>query len=196
MSGDRFFGRLRAHLDREGGTTLRELIEETGAERIYGLGILMLAATAFIPGVTNVLALGIVGLGVQMALGRARPWIPGRILDHRIQRGGIRKVLGRLARAVERLGPRSAPRPLPERTMGLLVTWTALLLALPLPLPLANLLPGMALMLMGVALLEDWPLSAWAGAFLSAGTTVYFALSFDLVLKALKAVWHLRHLTD
>ena len=85
---------------------------------------------------------------------------------------------------------------MPRRALGLLITWTALLLALPLILPFSNLLPGAAILFLGLALLEDWPFAAWIGLAGSLATTVYFALSFDLVLKGLRAASHLRHLAD
>ena len=197
MRGQSFFEILDALLEQEGKVTFQDLLERGGAERVYGLGIALLAATAFIPGVTNILALGIVGLGAQMVWGRRYPWLPKRVLRMRLHRGRIKGTLTRVTRFLERFGPRTAPpRPIPKRLMGLLVTWTALLLALPLLLPFSNLLPGAALMLMGIALLEDWPYAAWLGLGGSLGTTAYFLLSYDLVVKGLKAAFHLRHLFD
>jgi len=185
---------LLESLPSQGAFTLRELLDKGGSEHIYGLGIALLAATAFIPGVTNVLALGIVGLGLQMAAGRAYPWLPASLLRVRLHLGRLKGVLAKAAGFLERLAPRRGePRPVPRRALGFLVTWTALMLALPLPLPFSNLLPGAALLFMGIALLEDWPFPAWIGLAGSLGTTIYFAFSFDMVLKTFKALWHLRH---
>lgn len=181
----------------DGTFALRDLLDQGGPEHIYGLGVTLLAATAFIPGVTNVLALGILGLGVQMAAGRAYPWLPKRLLRLRLPSGRLKTVLMKAARFLEKLEPaRATPRPVPRRLLGLLISWTALLLALPLLLPFSNLLPGAALLFMGLALLEDWPFPAWIGLAGSLATIVYFAFSFDLVMKALRAASHLRHLTD
>ena len=196
MSRGSLFKLLETLPGEDGTFTLRDLLDQGGPEHIYGLGITLLAATAFIPGVTNVLALGIVGLGAQMAAGRAYPWLPGRLLRLRLHPGRLKAVLTKAARFLERLSPRGAQRPVPRRALGLLITWTALLLALPLILPFSNLLPGAALLFMGLALLEDWPFAAWIGLAGSLATTIYFALSFDLVLKGLHAAAHLRHLTD
>ena len=197
MSRQRFFELLDSLLDKEGTVTLQELLDKGGSKHTYGLGITLLAATAFIPGVTNILALGIVGLGGQMVAGRAYPWLPRALLRQKLHRGRIKAILARAGRFLDRLGPRTAPtKPISHRALGLLVTWTALLLALPLPLPLSNLLPGASLLLMGIALLEDRAAAAWLGIAVSLATKIYFALSFDLVLKAFRAMWHLRHLTD
>ncbi len=181
----------------DGTFALRDLLDQGGPEHIYGLGVTLLAATAFIPGVTNVLALGIVGLGAQMAAGRAYPWLPARLLRLRLHPGRLKVILSKAGRFLERLSPqRGERRPIPRRALGLLITWTALLLALPLLLPFSNLLPGAALLFMGLALLEDWPFAAWIGLAGSVATTVYFAVSFDLVLRGLRAAMHLRHLFE
>lgn len=197
MSRQSFFELLDSLLGKGGSVTLQELLDRGGAEHIYGLGIVALSATAFIPGVTNVLAIGIVGLGVQMAAGRAYPWLPKKVLHHRLQHGRLKAILAKAGRFLDRMGPRTTPsKPLPRRLMGLLVTWTALLLALPLLLPFSNLLPGAALLMMGIALLEDRPLAAWLGLAGSLATTIYFILSFDLVLKGLRAALHFRHIFE
>ena len=70
------------------------------------------------------------------------------------------------------------------------MSWTAFLAALPVPLPLANVLPATGLVLLGTSLLEEWPLLAWLGAGFSLLTTVYFALSGGLLWEALKAALH------
>ncbi len=194
MSREGFFERFDSLMGREGTVTMGDLLDRGEPDRVYGLGIVVLSATAFIPGVTNILALGIVGLGVQMMAGRASPWLPERLLRTKLHRGRIKEIFAKAGRFLERLGPRAAPRPLPKRLMGLLVTWTALLLALPLLLPFSNLLPGASLLMMGIALLEDRPLAAWIGLAGSLATTAYFLVSFDLVMKGLRAAFHLRHL--
>jgi hypothetical protein len=71
------------------------------------------------------------------------------------------------------------------------VSWTAFLAALPVLLPFANILPAIGLVLLGVALLEEWPLLAWLGAGFSLLTTIYFALSARLVLETLKAAFRM-----
>lgn len=119
------------------------------------------------------------------------------MLRYPLHRGRIKGLLTRIEAQLRRLGPRKAPpRPIPPRLLGALVTWTALLLSLPVLLPFANLLPATALLLMGVALLEDWPYAAWLGLAGSLATTAYFLVSFDLVMKGLRAALHLRHLFE
>ena len=66
--------------------------------------------------------------------------------------------------------------------LGLLVVWTGFLAALPVILPAANILPAIGIVLIGVALLEEWPFLAWLGGAFSFITTVYFAVSFQQIL--------------
>jgi hypothetical protein len=197
MSGQSFFGLVSALLDEEGTVSLRELLDRGGAEKVYGLALALLSVLSFVPGVANVIALAIIGLGVQMVAGKPYPWLPGRVLRYELHRGRIKTILTKVEGQLRRLGPRRLPpRPIPQRLLGLLVTWTALLLSLPILLPFANVLPAAALLLMGIALLEDWPYAAWLGLAGSLATTVYFILSFDLVLKGLRAALHFRHIFE
>jgi hypothetical protein len=183
-----FFRVLHAALDRHPALPLGQLLDEAG-EQAWGLTVLVLALLTFIPGVANVLSLATFLLGLQMLGGRPQPWLPGVLRRVVLRRGPI-KVL--LAKVEERIGwlaaRRGERRPPSRRFLGFLVAWTAFLAALPIPLPFANVLPAVALILYGAALLEEWPLLGWLGVLQSLGTTVYFAFSFDLAWKALQAM--------
>jgi len=197
MNGQSFFGLLSDLLAEDGTVNFQEILDRGGAKKVYGLALALLAILSFVPGVANVIALAILGLGVQMMAGRPSPWLPKAVLRYPLHRGRIKGLLTRIEAQLRRLGPRKAPpRPIPPRLLGALVTWTALLLSLPVLLPFANLLPATALLLMGVALLEDWPYAAWLGLAGSLATTAYFLVSFDLVMKGLRAALHLRHLFE
>jgi hypothetical protein len=72
--------------------------------------------------------------------------------------------------------------------MGLLIAWTAFLLAIPVPIPFGNILPAAVLVLLGAALLEERPSWGWIGAGGSVGISIYFGLSFDLIAKAFRTL--------
>lgn len=183
-----FFRALHGALDRHASLPLGQLLDEAG-EQAWGLTVLTLALLTFIPGVANVLSLATILVGMQMLLGRPQPWIPAVLRRVVLHRGRIKSLL---AKVEERIGwlaaRRGRRRPPSRRFLGFLVAWTAFLAALPIPLPFANFLPAIALILYGAALLEEWPLLGWLGVLQSLGTTVYFAFSFDLAWKALKAM--------
>ncbi|HJW09281.1 MAG TPA: exopolysaccharide biosynthesis protein [Holophagaceae bacterium] len=186
-----FFQILRELLEEDGTVSLQELLEHGGAERIYGLALLLFALASFIPGIANGVGLAIAVVGVQMVWGRPYPWIPGRILRYKVHRGRVKEGLARMEGWMLRLGTRrEPPHPLPQRLLGVLVVWTALLLSLPLILPFSNVLPAASLALLGLALLEDWAYPAWLGLLGGIAATVYFGVFFDLVMKALRGTWH------
>ncbi|HEX9081520.1 MAG TPA: exopolysaccharide biosynthesis protein, partial [Holophagaceae bacterium] len=147
------FRLLDRRLASEGTVSVGELLDEAG-EQTWGLAILLLALLTFIPGVANVLSLGTLALGLQLGWGRQHPWLPASLQRHELQRGHVKALLAQVETRLAWLGTRTAPRRAPgRRTLGLLVTWTAFLAALPVPLPLANVLPALALILFGTALL-------------------------------------------
>ncbi|MBI4912621.1 MAG: exopolysaccharide biosynthesis protein [Acidobacteria bacterium] len=184
-----FFGALKDLLDREPDATLGRLLDEAG-EQVYGLTVLLLALLTFIPGVANVLSLATLLVGLQMLWGSPHPWLPRALQGHVLHRGRIKELLGQIEARLEWFLKRPRIRRRPSlRFLGFLVAWAAFIAALPIPLPFANALPAAALVLMGVALLEEWPRLAWFGALLTLTTTVYFALSFELAWKATQALF-------
>lgn len=184
------FRTLEALLDEEGSVPLGELLDRAGGQT-YGLAITLLSVTCFVPGVANGVALGTLVLGVQMAAGAPHPWIPQRIQKLEVHRGRVKGLLAKVETNMARLGRRVGPRrELSGRVMGLLVAWTAFLLALPLVLPLSNILPGVSLILLGMGLVEGWPLLAWLGALGSLATTLYFAFFFHEASHFLYKTWH------
>jgi hypothetical protein len=180
-----FFQTLHVLLEEDGDVTLKELLAAAG-EQTYGLLILILALTSFIPGVSIAGGLALMVLGFQMAWGVPSPWLPQRLQTLQLHRGKIKGALARFEGWLLRLGKGPvARRPLPQRGMGVMIVWTAFLLALPVPVVFVggNALPAASVCLMGAALLEERPSWAWLGVLGSLGTTVYLFLSFDLLLK-------------
>lgn len=177
-------------LQAEGTVSVGELLDQAG-DQTYGLAVLLLALLTFIPGVANVLSLGTLAVGLQLWWGRSHPWLPRALQRHEMQRGHVKALLAQVESRLAWLGTRTGPRRPPgRRTLGFLVSWTAFLAALPVPLPLANVLPAGGLVLLAVSMLEEWPLPAWIGAGVSLLTTGYFALSGGLAWSGMKAAFH------
>jgi hypothetical protein len=189
-----FFETLHALLDAEGETTLGELLDAAG-EQSYGLLVLLLSLPNLIPGLNVGLApvggVGLMALGAQLAWGTPHPWIPVRIQAQPIHKGRIKAALAKFETQLSRFRWRgSIRRPLSHRWMGTTIAWTGFLLALPVPLPFGNQLPAAILCLLGAALLEERPAWAWLGAVASFGNTLYFAFSFNLILRAFTGAFH------
>lgn len=184
-----FFQVLHTLLDRHPALSLGTLLDEAG-EQVWGLTVLVLALLTFIPGVANILSLATIAVGLQMLWGSPHPWLPPVMRRLEMHRGRIKGLLAQVESKVAWLAERRGERrPPSQRFLGFLVAWTAFLAALPIPLPFANVLPALALILYGTALLEEWPLLAWLGVAGSLGTTIYFGLSFELAWKACMALF-------
>lgn len=184
-----FFNALHDLLDRHESLSLGRLLDEAG-EQSWGLIILALSMFTFIPGVANILSIATLVVGFQMWWGYPHPWLPKSVQKITLHRGKIKDMLAKIEARLEWLAKRRGTRRAPsQKFTGFLITWTAFMAALPIPLPGANVLPAVALILFGVSLLEEWPSIGWLGFFLSLGNTLYFALSFDLALRAMHALF-------
>lgn len=196
-----FFRTLREHLDGKPGITLGELMDRAG-EQTYGLLILILSLPNLVPGLNvgtaPISGLGLIWLGVQMAMGRSHPHLPERLRRQILHKNWLEEALAKFEGYLERLGNHSRiRRTLHQRWTGAIVAWAALLLAIPVPLPFANLMPGATLALLGAALVEERPTWGWLGAAATLGITIYFAMSYKLIVCAcfsgFRALAHLRH---
>lgn len=166
---------LRQTVDEEEALTLDELLKRTGSDSC-GPTIVILSILSMIPYASFVTGAGLMVVGGQMVVGSRKSWLPRALLRFRMQGRHVRSGLGRLERCLQVLAPAgSRRRAVSKPLVGLVVLWTAFMLALPLPLvPFANLLPAAGLALIGLAVMEHRPLLAGFGALLSLGGTAYF----------------------
>lgn len=185
------FQALERLLQEDGTVSIGELLDHAG-EQVYGLTLLLLALVTFIPGVANGISLATLGIGLQMAWGAPHPWLPKWVQRYELRRGRIKDFMARIEAGLLRLGRRTAPRRRPNtRLLGLAVAWTAFLALLPLPfLPLSNVLPALSLVLLGVALVEEWLFLLWLGLCGSLLTTLYFSFFIKEAVQALLGLMH------
>jgi hypothetical protein len=146
----------------EGETiSVRDLLDAAGA-RAYGpvltvLGFISISPLTLIPGANWLVSFIILVFALQMALGRAYPWIPARALRVTFPRhylvSGVRDFRG-VARQIDRL---IQPRltwltGAPFLQLVALICISAALVSLPLGLiPFGPVLPGVAILLFGLA---------------------------------------------
>ena len=153
----------------EDGLTLGEFVDALG-ERAFGIILFAMALPISIPflyGVPQVMALPMMALSAQMALGRDEPWLPSRFKARTLSkqslegmaRGG-RKWFGWLeALARPRLTWLSGPTA--ERLVGaIFILFCASILV---PLPATNTTPGIALAVAALGLLTRDGLLVLAG---------------------------------
>lgn len=140
-------------------------------DRAYGALIIVFAlpnlVPVAIPGLSAVLGIPLILLTAQLLWGWPRPWLPRWLAQRSFAREDLARVFDRalpyLARLERLCKPRLAilPEEATERVIG--AACLALSIVLVLPLPFVNLLPGLAICLLGFALVERDGLLGLAG---------------------------------
>ncbi len=143
------------------GVTLGELLDRFG-RRGFGVMLFLGALPALIPSpvAAGALAAPVTILcGLQLALGKQRPWLPRSLSDRRLTRTGAQNFLARAGRLLRRTERLARPRWMPvlsatgSRVVGALIAGHGV--ALSAPLPFTNYPFAFIAMLLAVALLED-----------------------------------------
>lgn len=152
-------------------------------ERAFGLGILILAlpcAVPFLYGIPQIVALPMLALAGQLALGREHPWLPEGLAKRNVSVGGLRQVVGRAQRTIGFIERLAAPRlavlsdGFGARVVGgLMLIPTASILV---PLPLTNSTPAIGVGIAAVGLLERDGLLIILGLLLGIGWVVLLLL--------------------
>lgn len=130
----------------------------------FGLLILVLALInaipgPHIPGFSLPFAIGLVGLGAQLAQGRPSPWIPRRVRQWSVTSTGYARFLDRALPIIRRvevwLGPRPSwlTEPSGQRVIGVSVVFLSIVLAL--PIPFGNAPIAYALVVLALGLMEE-----------------------------------------
>ncbi|WP_417524476.1 exopolysaccharide biosynthesis protein [Marinovum sp.] len=153
--------------------SLGHLIDGFG-NRAYGALLFIFAIPVAlpiaIPGISAVLGAPLLFLSWQLMRGREEPWLPEVMRRRSFRHGDFSKTISRglpWMRRVERLvGPRLTwlVRGRRERAIGCLVFILALILFL--PIPFGNSIPGLAIAILPLAILERDGAAAIAGTFL------------------------------
>ena len=152
-------------------------------ERAFGLFLLILALPCCIPflyGVPQVVALPLMFVSAQILLGRRVPWLPARLGARVVTSSNLASLSGRARPWLRRIEAFSRPRlsaltraPL-DRVVGLaLVLFSASILV---PLPATNTIPGFAVVLVAMGLLQRDGILTLIGGFL--GTAWIASLVF------------------
>ena len=178
---------------RADGITVGELVDKA-AEAGFGflVGVLTLIAIPFF-GLSTPFGLAVALVGVQLAIGLRRPWLPGRARRRELSMTMLDRVLGLLARRTRWLSKstrRRYERILAPRLVGLGIVLLGLGLALPLPIPGSNMIFLIPLFVYAVGLLERdgvWVLLGHLGTLIDMTLLVVFGAT---VLVALEHAWH------
>jgi hypothetical protein len=144
--------------------TLRELLAHVGEQGLLVFSAILampFLIPVSLPFMSTALGLPMLLIGVAVILGRL-PWLPARLLDHELPTATVRHVLGRAQGIAERFEHLVKPRllaltssALVNSLHGVTLVVVVLLLMAPLPfVPLANTLPGIAIILLCLGIAE------------------------------------------
>jgi hypothetical protein len=179
------FSRLVA--DAEGEMVTLAWVLEQLHERAFGLFLLILALPCCIPflyGVPQVVALPLLFIAGQMVLGWGKPWLPQKLGERRVATASLAALARRADPWLRRIEAVSRPRlavltrrPLDQLVGVALLAFSAAILV---PVPGTNTVPGIAVAIVAIGLLQrDGILVllglilgvAWIGTLLVAGAT-------------------------
>jgi hypothetical protein len=174
--------------------TLRELLGYVGEQGLLVFSAILampFLLPVSLPFMSTALGLPMLLIGVAVTLGRL-PWLPARLLDHALPSDTVQHVLGRGQRMAQRFEHLVKPRLLAltgssavNSVHGVTIVVSVLLLMAPLPfVPLANTLPGIAIILLCLGLAERDGLLLALGYFVAAVSALYIGSLMWLVLQA------------
>ena len=178
--------------------TLREVIFVL-RNRAYMLLIVLLALPFIqpvpLPGLSTPLGLAIVLIALRLSLGQ-RPWLPKRIQRAKLPAGFFGKILTITERLLRYLESVLRPRwpaltgtALLNQMHAIVILASALILLLPLPIPLSNLLPAWAIFLLACGLLERDGLFITLGYVAFIIGAAYFFLLGSVANEAFQHAW-------
>ena len=153
---------LRIASEAEGERTTIGALADAFGRRGHGALLILLGLPNLlplpVPALSLLTGLPLLVLTGQIALGRPVPWFPVRLRERSLPTADLRRISGAVAVQIARLDRIVRPRwtVLTEGPARRVVGAFALVLAVALflPLPFGNALPGLALALIGLALLE------------------------------------------
>jgi hypothetical protein len=174
--------------DAEGDMVTLDWIMGQLHERAFGLFLLVLALPCCIPflyGVPQIVALPLMFVSGQMLLGRSTPWLPRKLGARQVATASLEGLAERAGPWLRRIEAVSRPRlaaltrrPFDQLVGIALVVFSASILV---PLPGTNTVPGIAVVILSMGLLQrDGILvilgavlgTAWIGTLLVAGATL------------------------
>ncbi len=135
-----------------------------------------------LPGFSALVGIGIILVGCQLALGYEKPYLPQRIARIELSPAASQKLLkniNRLLQPLERMSRNRFSKFSNSwwgcRISGGCLAWDALLMSLPLPIPLTNLAPAYTILFLAIGLLELDGLFILIGYGMTVATTIFFA---------------------
>jgi hypothetical protein len=198
--------KLLTSKDQVSGVTLNELLERTEGRGIYLVMVVLslpFVIPVSIPGFSTVFGAGIIILAMRMALGLP-PHLPKSFgqrslsptAQKRLLTGGV-KLLRFIEKGVRPRKTQWLTWRAARAANALLITFLAVLLALPIPpvIPFTNSFPSYAIIFIAISMMEEDGVLIWAGYVMSLVAVVYLAVMGEVIATHLgKWIQSLIHL--
>lgn len=138
-----------------------------------------------IPGLSMPFGLAIAFIGLRMMFGK-RIWLPRKLLSKKITPETLKKITDKAIVLLKKMKPWIRPRLIwiaqsswMEKFNGFLILILGFFLALPLPIPLTNLIAAWSIFFIALGILED------DGVFILIGYAISFMAALALIIIAL-----------
>ena len=135
-----------------------------------------------IPGLSIPFGLSVAFIGFRMAFAK-RIWLPKKVLFKTVPSATVQQISQKFLKILTKIERLTRPRlrwlskhKIMHICNGFLFVLLGIVLALPLPVPLTNLLAGWAIFLLSIGLLEDDGIFILIGYFISLLTILFFIL--------------------
>lgn len=179
------------------GISFKEFLELIGDRGILLACVILVAPFLLpvsIPGSSVPLGLAIALLNLSNLLG-GRNLLPDTIMEYRISKENMDRILNGMKRILSGLEKVSKPRLMLmtntstiKNLNSIFIVYSALLLMLPIPVPLTDFLPGYSILFLTVGSLERDGYLILAGYGVAIITTIYFALIALLGIEIVKII--------
>lgn len=180
-------------------SVLLERVGTNGFGTIAGILTIPMLIPLPIPlaGFSALVGSGIILVGCQLALGYERPCLPDRLTRQELSPAASQKLLLKidcLLQPLERMSRHRFSRFIHSwwgiRIIGICLAWNALLMSLPLPIPLTNLLPAYTILLLSIGLLESDGLFILFGYGMTTATTAFFISIAGIIWQLVRYWFH------
>lgn len=184
--------------DLHGDKMTIDSIEKALEKRDFALLVMLLTVPfviAPIPGILLPFGATILFMGIRIILGK-KPQLPQWVLKKKIKTSILKKTLKMFIKIVVILEKFAKQRllflacwPSMKKLIGVGIASDALFLTLPLPIPFANTLPAISILLLSAGLMEEDGLLVLLGYFTSLLAWVYLLLIILLGKTIIEHIW-------
>lgn len=175
--------------------SLKEIIATLG-ERVFGMSILLFCIPNVLPipnvaGLSAFTGIPIGLLGLQLVIGRSHPWLPESLKNKRFSGQRVGAMLEQAIPYIRKIEVLLHPRlqvmseaPM-QRPLG--VVFVLLAIVMSLPIPFGNFMPGLAMALIAIGLLERDGLLILFGLMVGAATVALMVTVTDTIISVLRS---------